>query len=61
MFHDVLVVGYGDFDGRRVFKFRNSWGTNWGDNGYGYIHINEFRKGVPRFINTGYFPIIDGK
>jgi len=33
--HAVCVVGYsrrGDY-----FKFKNSWGPGWGDNGYGYI------------------------
>lgn len=30
--HAVLVVGYDDATNR--FKCRNSWGPNWGDNGY---------------------------
>jgi hypothetical protein len=33
--HAVLFVGYDDT--RRVFKFKNSWGKRWGDNGYGYL------------------------
>lgn len=33
--HDVLLVGYDD--ARQVFLLRNSWGTNWGDGGYGTI------------------------
>ncbi len=33
--HDVLVVGYDD--ARRCFKFRNSWGSKWGQGGYGWI------------------------
>lgn len=33
--HDVLVCGYDDAKGQ--FKFKNSWGKNWGDKGYGYI------------------------
>jgi C1A family cysteine protease len=33
--HAILAVGYDD--GKRMFKFRNSWGTSWGDGGYGYI------------------------
>ena len=40
--HAVCLVGYDD--GRAMpdgstgaFKFINSWGTNWGDKGYGYI------------------------
>lgn len=33
--HDVLMVGYDDRT--RRFKFRNSWGSSWGRNGYGTI------------------------
>jgi C1A family cysteine protease len=33
--HAICVVGYRT-DGR--FIVRNSWGTAWGDNGFGYVH-----------------------
>jgi len=33
--HAMLCVGYSDKD--RVFIVRNSWGEEWGDNGYCYI------------------------
>jgi len=33
--HDVLVVGYDDSSG--YLKFKNSWGPDWGDHGYGYM------------------------
>lgn len=33
--HALLAVGYDD--SRHVFRFRNSWGTTWGDQGYGTI------------------------
>ena len=33
--HAILAVGYDD--SKRTFKFRNSWGTGWGDKGYAYI------------------------
>jgi C1A family cysteine protease len=33
--HAILAVGYND-DIESVI-FRNSWGTNWGDKGYGYM------------------------
>lgn len=33
--HAMLCVGYDD--DRRLFKFINSWGKSWGENGYGYI------------------------
>lgn len=33
--HAIALVGYND--DKKQFIFRNSWGTNWGDVGYGYI------------------------
>jgi C1A family cysteine protease len=33
--HAIALVGF-DVP-RRYFKFQNSWGTAWGDKGYGYI------------------------
>jgi len=33
--HAMLIVGYSDKD--QAFIVRNSWGTTWGDNGYGYV------------------------
>lgn len=36
--HAVLIVGYDD--ATRRFKFRNSWGPDWGDEGYGYFDFD---------------------
>jgi C1A family cysteine protease len=33
--HAVLAVGYDHV--KRLITFRNSWGTAWGDRGYGYL------------------------
>ncbi len=33
--HALALVGYDDET--KLFKFRNSWGTSWGDGGYGYF------------------------
>jgi len=33
--HAILLIGYDN--NSKTFKFQNSWGTNWGDKGYGYI------------------------
>lgn len=33
--HAVCAVGYDDK--KKLLKFKNSWGTGWGDQGYGYM------------------------
>lgn len=38
--HDVLLVGH---DPDKGFKFLNSWGTDWGASGYGYL-ANSWEK-----------------
>ncbi|TGL31449.1 cysteine protease [Leptospira koniambonensis] len=40
--HAIAIVGYDDSKG--AFKFINSWSTQWGDNGYGYIEYRWFTK-----------------
>ncbi len=38
MGHAILIVGYDDE--LNAFKFLNSWGRKWGNNGYGWISYN---------------------
>ena len=33
--HAIVIVGYDEE--KRLFTFRNSWGEDWGDKGYGYL------------------------
>lgn len=33
--HCIIIVGFNDSTG--YFQFQNSWGSGWGDNGYGYL------------------------
>jgi C1A family cysteine protease len=35
--HNVAVVGYGKAQGQDAFYIKNSWGADWGVNGYIYI------------------------
>lgn len=38
--HSVLIVGYRD--DHQYFNFRNSWGAEWGDDGYGWLPYGYF-------------------
>nr|WP_321452115.1 C1 family peptidase [uncultured Carboxylicivirga sp.] len=42
--HAVLAVGYNDE--QEYFKVRNSWGTDWGENGYFRIAYNDVNSNV---------------
>lgn len=39
--HAVVLIGYGTLNGRRYWKVRNSWGDEWGENGYIRIAMKE--------------------
>ncbi len=40
--HAICIVGYDDK--LSIFKFKNSWGANWGNNGYGYLPYVYMKK-----------------
>jgi hypothetical protein len=42
--HAMVVVGYDD--SRQAFKVLNSWGREWGENGYGWISYSAFKRRV---------------
>jgi C1A family cysteine protease len=42
--HAMVVVGYSDYILGGAFKIANSWGAQWGDNGFVWIDYNSFAQ-----------------
>lgn len=40
--HAIVIVGYDDTT--KTVEIRNSWGSNWGNNGYAYISYTTLKK-----------------
>ena len=53
--HAVLVIGYGTLNGIEYFLVKNSWGEDWGDNGYVKIGTKNDICGITQFM---YYPVL---
>lgn len=40
--HAIILMGYDE--AKKMFKFRNSWGTDWGKNGYGWLSYDYIKN-----------------
>ena len=41
--HAILIVGWDDF--KQAFLIKNSWGTDWGYDGFGWVKYGNFNIG----------------
>ncbi|KAH9188203.1 hypothetical protein AeNC1_009821 [Aphanomyces euteiches] len=58
--HAVLAVGYGSSDKGDYFKIKNSWGAQWGDNGYIYLQRGVASPGMCNVVENIAYPQITG-
>jgi len=50
--HGVLLVGYGEHNGKEYWLIKNSWGPSWGEKGYIRLIREKDKCGVDNFVNT---------
>jgi cathepsin B len=51
--HAVTLVGYGELDGQKYWKIKNSWNENWGDNGHFLIARGSNECGIEGDAGAG--------
>merc|ERR1719473_1388226 len=59
--HGVLVVGYGELDGKKYWKVKNSWGASWGQEGFVLLARGEGSSGECGVLSQPSYPVVSGK
>merc|ERR1719389_863685 len=59
--HGVLLVGYGTENGKDYWLMKNSWGTSWGEQGFGKLLRGKPGAGECGIKMQPSFPVVTGK
>ena len=57
--HAMTIVGYDDYKNGGSFLLVNSWGKDWGDNGYAWIKYSDFKRFCDAVVFTWIHKDID--
>merc|ERR1712099_89856 len=58
--HGILAVGYGTQSGQDYWLVKNSWGTVWGEQGYGKLLRGKGGTGECGILSQTSYPVVSG-
>jgi len=54
--HAMLLIGYGSENGKNFWILKNSWGPEWGENGY--MRLSRHQRNACGISTAAAFPIV---